>query len=75
MDQFVRRQRRVAELVRLLGADHVNPPKVFEAVRRHFGVPDCVLNVFVPEVMLQRPRVVAIIGELKTTGMAQQPST
>ena len=25
----------------------------------------------VPEVVLQRPRVVAIVGELKTTGMAQ----
>ena len=25
----------------------------------------------VPEVVLQRPRVVAIVGELETTGMAQ----
>ena len=47
------------------------PPKVLESVGRHFGVSDGVLNVLVPEVMLQRPRVVAIIGELKTTGMAQ----
>jgi len=30
-----------------------------------------VLNVLVPEVVLQSPCVVAIIGELKTTGMAQ----
>src|SRR5262245_16554272 len=29
------------------------------------------LDVLVPEVMLQRPRVVAIIGELKTTGVAK----
>jgi hypothetical protein len=28
------------------------PPKVFEAVGRHFGVPDRVLNVLVPEVVL-----------------------
>jgi hypothetical protein len=30
-----------------------------------------VLNVLVPEVVLQSPCVVAIIGELKTAGMAQ----
>jgi hypothetical protein len=30
-----------------------------------------VLDVLVPEVVLQSPGVVAIIGELKTTGMAQ----
>src|SRR5262249_22673189 len=47
------------------------PPKVLEPVGRHFGVSDRVLDVLVPEVMLQGPRVVAIIGELKTTGMAQ----
>src|SRR5215470_5275795 len=46
-------------------------PKILEPVRRHFGVLDRVLNVFVPEVMLQCPRVVAVVGELKTTGMAQ----
>src|SRR5262245_25791438 len=46
-------------------------PKVLEPVGRHFGVPDSVLNVLVPEVVLQGARVVAIIGELKTTGMAQ----
>ena len=28
-------------------------PKVFEAVGRHFGVPDRVLNVLVPEIMLK----------------------
>ena len=47
------------------------PPKVLEPVGRHFGVSDRVLDVLVPEVVLQRPRVVAIIGEFKTTGMAQ----
>jgi len=30
-----------------------------------------VLNVFVPEVVLQRPRVVAIVGELEPAGMAE----
>src|SRR5262249_6752596 len=43
--------------------------KVLETVGRHLGVPDRVLNVLVPEVVLQSPCVVAIIGELKTTGM------
>jgi hypothetical protein len=30
-----------------------------------------VLDVFVPEVVLQGPRVVAIVGELEATGMAE----
>ena len=47
------------------------PPKVFEAVRRHVGVPDRVLDVLVPKVVLQGPRVVAIIGQLEPAGMAQ----
>ena len=45
------------------------PPKVLEAVGRQFGVPDRVLNVLVPEVMLQGARVVAIVGELEPAGM------
>jgi hypothetical protein len=48
------------------------PPKVFEAVGRHVGVPDRVLNVLVPEVVLQSPRVVAVVGELEPTGVAMQ---
>ena len=47
------------------------PPKVFEPVGRHVGVPDRVLDVPVPEVVLQSPCVVAIVGELEPTGMAQ----
>jgi hypothetical protein len=30
-----------------------------------------VLNVLVPEVVLQGPRVVAVVGELEPTGMAK----
>src|SRR5262249_42357679 len=48
-----------------------SPPKVLEPVGRHFGVSDRVLDVLVPEVVLQSPRVVAIIGELEPTGMAK----
>src|SRR5262245_42729638 len=47
------------------------PPKVLETVGRHLGVPDRVLDVLVPEVVLQRPRVVAIVGELKPTSVAK----
>src|SRR5262245_39043924 len=47
------------------------PPKVLEPVGRHFGVSDRVLDVLVPEVMLQGPRVVAIVSELEPTGMAK----
>src|SRR5262245_34144007 len=43
----------------------VASPKVLEAVGRHFGVPDGVLNVLVPEVVLERSRVVAIVCELE----------
>ena len=46
-------------------------PKVLESIGRHFGVSDRVLDVLVAEIVLQSPCVVAIIGELKTTGMAQ----
>ena len=47
------------------------PPKILESVGRHFGVPDRVLNVLVPKVVLQGPRVVAIICELEPAGMAK----
>src|SRR6516164_3294214 len=47
------------------------PPKVLEPVGRHFGVPDRVLDVLVPEVVLQGPRVVAIVRELEPTGVAK----
>src|SRR5262249_39782658 len=47
------------------------PPKVLEPVGRHVGVPDRVLDVLVPEVVLQGARVVAIVGELEPAGMGQ----
>ena len=47
------------------------PPKILEPVGRHFGVPDRVLDVLVPEVVLQGPRVVTIIGQLEPAGMAK----
>jgi hypothetical protein len=72
MDQLVRRQRRVAELVRLLGASTtLIPPKVLEPVGSHFGVSDRVLDVLVAEIVLQGPRVVAIVREFEPAGMAK----
>jgi hypothetical protein len=47
------------------------PPKILEPVGRHVGVPDRVLDVLVPEVVLQGPRVVAIVGQLEPAGMAK----
>src|SRR5215475_2758518 len=46
-------------------------PKILESVGCHVGVPDRVLNVLVPEIVLQSPRVVAIVGEFEPTGVAQ----
>src|SRR5215831_9129706 len=53
------------------GGTKMPRPKVLEPVWRHFGVSDRVLDVLVPEVVLQGPRVVAIVGELKPTGVAK----
>ena len=47
------------------------PPKVLELVGRHFGVPDRMLNVLVPEVVLQGARVVTIVGQLEPAGVAK----
>ena len=67
----------ITPISRTVGQDRVRvppssvPPKVFEPVGRHFGIPDRVLNVLVPEVLLQGPRVVAIICELEPAGTAE----
>ena len=39
-------------------------PEIVEPVRRQLGVLDGVLNVLVPEIRLQAPRVLAIVGEI-----------
>ena len=48
-----------------------SPPKVLEPVGRKLGVPDRVLNVLVPEVVLQGPSVVTIVGEFEPAGVAK----
>jgi len=46
-------------------------PKILESRRRQLGIPDGVLNVLVAEIGLQRPRVVASIGQCKSAGVAE----
>jgi hypothetical protein len=47
------------------------PPKILESIGRHFGVLDRVLDVLVAQVVLQGPRVVAVVGQLEPAGMAK----
>jgi hypothetical protein len=46
-------------------------PKILESVGCHVGVPNGVLDVLVPEVVLEGARVVAVVGELEPTRMAK----
>jgi len=45
------------------------PPKIFEPFRRQFGVAHRVLNIFVAEIGLQRPRIVPLVGKGIATGV------
>ena len=47
------------------------PPKVLATVGRQLRVPDGMLDVLVPEVVLQGPRVVAVVRELEPAGMTE----
>jgi len=60
-------------LIRVMAAKQtsVASPKILVSVGCHVGVPDGVLNVLMPEVVLQGARVVAIVGQLKPAGMAK----
>ena len=49
----------------------LNPPKIFEAGRRKLGVSNCVLNVAVAQISLQRPCVVPLVGERVTAGVPE----
>jgi hypothetical protein len=46
-------------------------PEISKPVGGHVGVFNRVLDVLVPEVVLQRSGVVTIVGELEAAGMAQ----
>ena len=40
-----------------------SPPKILKAGHRKLSVPDCVLNVAVAQIRLQRSRVMPPVGE------------
>ena len=47
------------------------PPEILEPIRRQLRVPHRVLDVLVPEVGLQRPRIVALVGQREAAGVPQ----
>mgnify|MGYP003382024122 CR=1 FL=1 len=47
------------------------PPEPLEPVRRKLRVPHRVVDVLVSKVMLQRPGVVAIVGQLEPAGVPE----
>src|SRR5262249_33546047 len=50
-----------AKVIEALACRRQLAPKILEAIRCHLGVPDRVLDVLVPEIVLQGARVVAIV--------------
>ena len=58
-------------------ADHGNirrgliAPEILEPICRQFSVAGGMLNVAVPQIMLDRPRVLPVVGQLVAGGVAQ----
>src|SRR4051812_15478861 len=46
-------------------------PEILEPICRQFGVAGGMLNVTVPQIMLDRPRVLPVVGQLVAGGVAQ----
>src|SRR5512135_2282273 len=46
-------------------------PELLEPIAAELGVADGVLDILVPEVVLNRPGVLAVVGQLETGGMPQ----
>src|SRR5713101_5412209 len=46
-------------------------PESFEPARRQLGIADGVRDISVAQVLLDRPRVVPLIGQLETAGVAE----
>jgi len=46
-------------------------PKTIKPIRRQFSVPHRMLNIPMPHLVLNRPGIVAVVGQLITAGMAQ----
>lgn len=47
------------------------PPKILKPIRRQLGIPHRMLNVLMPQVMLNRPRILPIVRQLKPASMAK----
>jgi len=65
---------RISAAIRALGSPpHVRSvlPEALEPVCRELGVSHRVLNVLVPQIVLQRARVLPVVGELEAAGVAQ----
>jgi hypothetical protein len=45
------------------------PPEVLKSIRRQLGVSHCVLDIPVTEIGLQRPRIVALVGQSEAAGV------
>ena len=52
----------------------LSTPEVFKPPRRHFGVPDRVLDILMAQVGLQRSRVVPFVGQGVAAGVGPQIS-
>ena len=47
------------------------PPEILEPCRRQLGISNRMLDILVPEVGLQSPRIVALVGQREPAGMPQ----
>lgn len=45
--------------------------KIHKPLRRQPGVPHRMLNILMPQVVLDRPRIQPVVRELESTGMVQ----
>ncbi len=46
-------------------------PKILEPIRRHFGISHRVYDIFVAHVVLKRPCVMPVVGELIPGGVSE----
>ena len=47
------------------------PPEILEPIGRKLRVSHRMLNILVPEICLQRPGIVALVGEGEPAGMSE----
>ena len=57
--------------VRRVQVERLIRPKRGEALGAQLGIAHGVLNILVPQVVLNRPGIVAVIGQLKARGVAE----